>query len=200
MPAPWDYEALGKQAHPSIANAEFSVRTLRCVLSWRPEITLEELGNMPDEVLLKLPGLGRKSVREIREAYDSFMFPQLFDKVVEEPKPEEYTRRQTEALEKIVATLVLLVEEAQQHRRHKNVTLREDGTRHAFDAGVATLLAPGAAKVYVVMGNDFPDSVWATEELANAAVKQNKEADKLTRGQGYGPRVYYRVHPFRVGS
>lgn len=55
-------------------------------------------------------------------------------------------------------------------------------------------------KVYVVMGNDFPDSVWSTEEKANAAIEQNKAAEIQARSIAHGSPVYYKVHTFGLDN
>lgn len=94
------YTELCEKAHPSIANAEFSVRTLRCVLSWRPNITLDELTPMSKASLMKIPGLGEKSVREIKEACEYALAPRL-----PFPPPKSLQERQVEALESIARSL-----------------------------------------------------------------------------------------------
>lgn len=99
------YNDLCAKAHPSIANAELSVRSLRCLLAWRPDITLMECGTMSETDLMRVKGLGRKSVREIKEAYVAFLSPTLFKERPKETKMEEYARRTAEALEGILAEM-----------------------------------------------------------------------------------------------
>lgn len=53
-------------------------------------------------------------------------------------------------------------------------------------------------KVFVVMGNDFPDSVWSTQELADKAIEQNEEADKVARP--YGPGIHWRSYEFNADN
>lgn len=50
-------------------------------------------------------------------------------------------------------------------------------------------------KVYVVMGNDFPDCVFSTEAAAEAYC----ESKKAERREGYR-RIYWRVYEFEVRS
>lgn len=47
-------------------------------------------------------------------------------------------------------------------------------------------------KVFVVMGNDFPDSVWDTEEAAE------KYCEAQRNDKNYSPRIYWRVYEFTV--
>ena len=51
-------------------------------------------------------------------------------------------------------------------------------------------------KVYVVMGNDFPDSCFATEQAAEEYVALKKES---VENKGF-PRIYWRVYEFEVRS
>jgi exodeoxyribonuclease X len=57
-------------------------------------------------------------------------------------------------------------------------------------------------EVFIVMGNDFPDSVYATQELADAYCDRQRDEDARRRcedrGLGLPPRsrVYWRVYPF----
>lgn len=55
--------------------------------------------------------------------------------------------------------------------------------------------------VYVVMGNDYPDSVWSTNELAEQAIAQSKRSDKVTYGWSKDhPGIYYRVYTFNLDN
>lgn len=47
--------------------------------------------------------------------------------------------------------------------------------------------------VYVVMGNDYPDAVFTTQELADAYCAKQKQVDLMN-----GRRIYWRVYPFPV--
>lgn len=48
-------------------------------------------------------------------------------------------------------------------------------------------------KVFVVMGNDFPDSVFSDKATADAHIAKIKEEDK-----DRSPRIYWRVHEFEL--
>jgi hypothetical protein len=53
------------------------------------------------------------------------------------------------------------------------------------------------AKVYVVMGNDFPSSVWSTEALAEKEVERQKRDDFRNNTNRYpSPRIHWRVNEF----
>jgi DNA-directed RNA polymerase alpha subunit len=116
MNAPWDYESLLAHADPKIREAELSVRAVRCLLQWKPDITLEYLASFDRDILrahlFKIKGLGRRTVNEIMELVDSYKNPSLWDNHhIEIVGGDEYARRQDEALEKIEAALVeILVE------------------------------------------------------------------------------------------
>jgi hypothetical protein len=50
-------------------------------------------------------------------------------------------------------------------------------------------------KVFVIMGNDFPDCVFASEEAAEKFIEQKKaEYDK----SALRPRIYWRFYEFEV--
>lgn len=51
--------------------------------------------------------------------------------------------------------------------------------------------------VFVVMSNDFPDSVWASEPAAKAfcAAKNAENAQRVKDGNG---RIYWRVYDFEI--
>ena len=51
-------------------------------------------------------------------------------------------------------------------------------------------------KVWVLMGNDWPDSVYATKKKAEAAVKQRREIDD--HAVDHRPRIYWRHYEFEV--
>lgn len=55
-------------------------------------------------------------------------------------------------------------------------------------------------KVYVIMGNDFPEAVFKNEKDAEEFCEGKREEDKARRG--YGPGVYWRSYAFdfREGS
>ena len=53
-------------------------------------------------------------------------------------------------------------------------------------------------KVYVIMGNDFPESVFASEEVAERYVKA-KMADPANRHERSNtPRIYWRSYEFEL--
>lgn len=62
-------------------------------------------------------------------------------------------------------------------------------------------------KVFVVMGNDCPDSVWASEAEAERFVQAKMDAQRKVhadddarfgRKTHYTPRVFWRVHAFTL--
>ncbi len=48
-------------------------------------------------------------------------------------------------------------------------------------------------KVWVVMGNDFPDSVWSSEHAAESYC-----IEKKAERRDVGPRIHWRVYEFEV--
>lgn len=48
-------------------------------------------------------------------------------------------------------------------------------------------------KVWVVMSNDYPDSVFATERLAETYIQRQQQ-----RRDDYSPRIYWRAYEFNV--
>lgn len=59
-----------------------------------------------------------------------------------------------------------------------------------------------AAKVWVIMGNDYPESVYASEKGAEAEVDRLKKNDeeRLKNQSGHGVKVYYRPYEFELES
>lgn len=55
-------------------------------------------------------------------------------------------------------------------------------------------------KVWVIMGNDFPESVWGDEEKVNKEIERLKkeDEDRLKKLRTMGPKVYYRSYAFEV--
>lgn len=51
-------------------------------------------------------------------------------------------------------------------------------------------------QVYVVMSNDFPDSVFSTEAAAKAYVNRKNDAPENRLPSGGGPRIYWRSYEF----
>lgn len=51
-------------------------------------------------------------------------------------------------------------------------------------------------KVYVVMGNDYPDSVFNTEEAAEAYCQKRKNEPGNKHDLGNSYRIYWRVYEF----
>src|ERR1035437_3149439 len=54
-----------------------------------------------------------------------------------------------------------------------------------------------STKVYVVMGNDYPDEVFANEIAAELYCKMQRD-ERPTAGVTLGRRIYWRVYPFTV--
>ena len=52
-------------------------------------------------------------------------------------------------------------------------------------------------KVFVVMGNDFPDAVFSNEALAEAYMTTKKNEDPR---KGYGNRIHWRCYEFDVNE
>jgi hypothetical protein len=50
---------------------ELPVRAYNALRAWRPDITLAELHAISDDELLRVPGMGRRSVRDIRESVEA---------------------------------------------------------------------------------------------------------------------------------
>lgn len=56
-------------------------------------------------------------------------------------------------------------------------------------------------EVHVVMGNDYPDSVFSTAEAAEKYCAERRAADKKRNnleGKRFYPTVYWRVYSFPV--
>lgn len=55
-------------------------------------------------------------------------------------------------------------------------------------------------RVYVVISDDFPDSVFATERAAKKYCEQQRAKDKDVDGNRriMGPRIYWNYHTFDV--
>lgn len=53
------------------------------------------------------------------------------------------------------------------------------------------------ATVFVVMGNDYPHSVWSDGPAAEAYCKGKMDAQKCDPLY-LSPRIYWRVYPFEV--
>lgn len=51
-------------------------------------------------------------------------------------------------------------------------------------------------KVFVVMGNDYPDSVWRNEKEAEEYCEL-KKSDKTTQTMGHA-RIYWRTYEFKL--
>lgn len=52
-------------------------------------------------------------------------------------------------------------------------------------------------KVWVIMGNDFPDCVFAAEEAAAAYIKAKEADEAKQREKGFG-RIYWRSYAYEV--
>ena len=57
---------------------------------------------------------------------------------------------------------------------------------------------PIAMKVWVIMGNDFPDAVFDNEEAAEAHIKARKAEGKI-HGGSYA-KIYWRAYEFPLQS
>ena len=55
--------------------------------------------------------------------------------------------------------------------------------------------APASTTIYVIMGNDYPSAVFASEERAEAYCDVRKKARKPS---DMGPRIYWRWYKFPV--
>lgn len=60
-------------------------------------------------------------------------------------------------------------------------------------------------KLFVIMGNDYPNGVCSSEEIANAAIERLKETDLARAKAHYGeeapaPRIYYRTYEFTLNE
>lgn len=51
-------------------------------------------------------------------------------------------------------------------------------------------------KIWVVMGNDFPDAVFDTEAGAKQYCKDKRDANKAHREKMPGPTIYWRSYEF----
>lgn len=51
-------------------------------------------------------------------------------------------------------------------------------------------------KVWVIMGNDFPDAVRLTKAEADAYVAEKQAEDAASRPAGYAARIYWRAYEF----
>jgi len=52
-------------------------------------------------------------------------------------------------------------------------------------------------KVWVIMGNDYPDSVFASEAAAEKYVNERKAEDNPTK-DGLCRRIYWRAYEYEV--
>lgn len=53
-------------------------------------------------------------------------------------------------------------------------------------------------KVYVVMGNDYPDCVFANEAAADSYITEKKKADPSFGVKYAAPRIYWRSYEFEL--
>lgn len=127
----FNYNKTYEEADPEVKSLDVSVRYIRNLLAWNPKFTVSQLRHMAERKELgAIPGIGEKGVREIREALNLYLEPDLF-KSIKEPKAEEYARRQAEALEKIEAAMVEILVEL---RKSRTVRLNADDL-HALTRG-----------------------------------------------------------------
>lgn len=50
-------------------------------------------------------------------------------------------------------------------------------------------------KVYVIMGNDYPDAVVSSQQLADEYIEARKVVDKALN---IGPKIYWRSYEFII--
>lgn len=55
-------------------------------------------------------------------------------------------------------------------------------------------------KTYVVMANDFPNSVWGVKADAEKFCEDKREGQKPQIRHGFGPRIHWRVYEFEIKS
>jgi hypothetical protein len=53
-------------------------------------------------------------------------------------------------------------------------------------------------KVWVLMGNDFPEAVFADQIAAEAEVKRRMDEQRVGKPNWDTPRVYWRVYDFKL--
>lgn len=51
-------------------------------------------------------------------------------------------------------------------------------------------------KVWVLMGNDYPEAVFASEEAAEAEVKRRMDEQRAVKPKWAAPRIYWRTYAF----
>lgn len=54
-------------------------------------------------------------------------------------------------------------------------------------------------KVYVVMGNDFPDAVFDSQKKAEQFIEQKKKEDDKIKEKYYA-RIYWRAYEFELNK
>lgn len=59
---------MGVQFDMPIALLELSIRASNALRRWRPDLTVQDLISITDAELLRIPHMGPRSVKEIREA------------------------------------------------------------------------------------------------------------------------------------
>lgn len=53
-------------------------------------------------------------------------------------------------------------------------------------------------KVWVIMGNDYPDAVRLTEVSANKYIEQKKKQELSEQCAGYKAHIYWRAYEFEA--
>lgn len=53
-------------------------------------------------------------------------------------------------------------------------------------------------KVYVIMGNDYPECVYAKKTDADAYVEDKKREQKKMTPEQHGSRIYWRSYEFEL--
>jgi hypothetical protein len=125
--------------------ADLSLRT-QTALEWGGIHTLDHLRQLSDQELLRLPGFGRKSLREIRAMIGPWPEPAA---AAPTPAPEPKPAPQPEpvvtmALETFVQTFIAPKFE-RLHYALDALAIEIRGERAAFFAGVEKITAAGAA-------------------------------------------------------
>lgn len=130
----------------TIAECEFSVRVVNQLGRWRPGITLGELDKISDDVLLKVPHFGRKSLREVRELIAS----------VKPPERKQFAKPD------IVRVLRLIEYVGPRHLVEEQVRESIHGTRYGIRDEA------GSVQITGVTIGEFPESLaqYAKSEAA----------------------------------
>ena len=122
---------------------------------------------------------------------------ELAEAVMKELRKEAVIYRGPEPVKTLEACRDQFLFYAEQHRckgtfeADEKAKVNEDWADRCFKAIQATKLAANS-QVFVVMGNDYPDAVFDSEEKAQAYIKT--QSDEVT-----GHKIYWRAYPFTLG-